>query len=285
MLEPKTKVVSPTRDWSGFIGCHGHESPFLVFDDVLDYSKFDELHEEICLGLLNVDWGYTGGSHKKMGIVPPEFLNDEYADYGIVISNFSDEEFEQFMRLADRRVAIDMKNWRDISFGEDGEIGLSWKQILYLKVKYGVYFPWKAFVEFLPGDTNWNTKHLYNLEFPEYITLSFPKTCDYIRKLPFKSIGRCNLMGLEANDHGTIHRDNYEMRENPPVNDFITIAPKLNKDLFLYDAKSGEKVFVPGRIYTFNDMNYHGVAAAPHFRYSIRIDGIFTDEFRQQISA
>lgn len=30
-------------------------------------------------------------------------------------------------------------------------------------------------------------------------------------------------------------------------------------------------------------MNYHGVAADPFFRYSIRIDGVFTDEFKEQI--
>ena len=33
----------------------------------------------------------------------------------------------------------------------------------------------------------------------------------------------------------------------------------------------------------FNDFDYHGVFAAPFFRYSIRVDGVFTDAFRRLI--
>lgn len=286
MLESIKKVKAPDGDWSGFIGLHGHKAPYLILDELVDCSNFEALHEEICLGLLHVDYSYIGGNHKSTNIVPPEFANDEYKDFGQVIANFTDEQFEVFMRLADGRVNIDMSNWRSYTFGEDGQIELSWKQLQYLKIRYGVYFPWKGFVEFLPGDNNWNNKHLIDAEFPDHIQYAFPRTCAYLKSLPFKSVGRCNIMGLEANDHGTIHRDNFEMVHNPPPNDFITISPAGNKDLFLYNSDTRQKVFIPPcKAYTFNDMNYHGVAAAPYYRYSIRIDGVFTDEFREQISA
>lgn len=286
MLESKMKVKAPEGDFSGYIGVHGHNAPYLILDDLIDTSCFEELHEEICLGLTSVDYSYIGGNHKSTNIVPPEFADDEFKDFGYVIANFTDQEFETFIRLADGRVNIDMANWRNYTFGEDGQIELSWRQLQYLKIKYGVYFPWKGFVEFLPGDTNWNTKHLVDAEFPDYIQYNFPRTCAYLRTLPFKSLGRCNIMGLEANDHGTIHRDNFEMLHDPPINDFITICPPGNKDLFLYNSERREKLFVPKcKAYTFNDMNYHGVEAAPHYRYSIRVDGIFTDEFREQIRA
>jgi len=280
-----SKIKAPQGDWSGFIGVQGHASPYLVLDEIIEHSCFDLLHEEICLGILNFELDYTGGSHKSMGIVPQEFIADEYADYGQVIASFSDEEFIRFMSLADRRLPVELDYWRASTFGEDGDIRLSRKQIQYLKIRYGVYFPWKAYLELLPGDTSWDDKNLYACEFPEYIQSAFPMTCEFILSLPFKSIGRCNLMGLEANDHATIHRDNYEKLDNPPVNDFITICPAGNKELFLYSSELKKKLAVPGRIYTFNDMNYHGVSAAPFFRYSIRIDGIFTDDFRDALKA
>ena len=40
---------------------------------------------------------------------------------------------------------------------------------------------------------------------------------------------------------------------------------------------------VKARIYWFNDMDYHGVEPAPYFRYSIRVDGIFTNEFVERM--
>ena len=36
---------------------------------------------------------------------------------------------------------------------------------------------------------------------------------------------------------------------------------------------------VTGRAYWFNDQDDHGVDADPFFRYSIRVDGIFRDDF------
>jgi hypothetical protein len=42
-------------------------------------------------------------------------------------------------------------------------------------------------------------------------------------------------------------------------------------------------VDVRGRAYWFNDHDYHGVEADPFFRYSIRVDGVFTEAFRASL--
>ena len=42
---------------------------------------------------------------------------------------------------------------------------------------------------------------------------------------------------------------------------------------------------MPGRAYWFNDHDYHGVLPDPFFRYSIRVDGVFTREFRAALTA
>lgn len=283
MTASNIEQTKQSRDWSDFIGCQGHVAPYIDLTDVIDTSNFEYLHEEICLGLLQVDYSYTGGSHKFMNIVPQEFANDEYKDYMQIIRGFSREEFMRFIALGESSLKFDLDQYQKYTFGEEAQMPMTWEQANYLKIRYGAYFPWKLYFQFMEGDFNWTSKNTLVRDFSEEVRNIFPATCDYIRSLPFKSIGRCDLMGLESNDHGTIHRDNYQRLNNPPVMDFITICPAGNKRLFLYNAESREKVFISSKAYTFNDMNYHGVAADPFFRYSIRIDGVFTDEFKEQI--
>ena len=106
----------------------------------------------------------------------------------------------------------------------------------------------------------------------------FPQTIAFVRSLPFEHIGRCNLMGLSANDHGTVHRDGIA-EDKPEVDHFITFCPRGDKRLFLWDETKQEKLHVRGRAYWFNDSDYHGVDADPFFRYSIRVDGVFRPDF------
>ncbi|MBI3440739.1 MAG: hypothetical protein HY052_02870 [Proteobacteria bacterium] len=267
-----------------FIGVHGHAEPFLNLEPYFDLTGFAAIHEEICYSLTQSEVSYTGGSHKSMGIVPPRFENDPFIDYGQVILRFTPEEFVQFMSLSDSEEEIDYRDRHKFTLYEEGAAPISPRQFLYLKYRYGVYFPWKVFLEFVEGNTSWDDKCTNNGNFFPEIETAFPLTVRFIRSLPFRSIGRCNLLGLEANDHATIHRDNYEKQDNPPINDFITLCPAGNKELFLWHDEKAEKLYISGRLFTFNDMNYHGVDSAPYFRYSIRVDGIFTDEFRTRIS-
>ena len=269
---------------SEFIGVHGHAEPFINLEPYFDISDFGAMHDEICYALAQMDTSYTGGSHKSMKIVPPRFENDQFVDYGQVIANFTPQEFAIFMTLTDEDIEVAYEDRNRFTYYEEGAVPISHEQFMYLKYRYGVYFPWKVFVEMVEGNISWDDKCTNKGEFFPEIAEVMPRTVEFIRSLPFKSIGRCNLLGLEANDHATIHRDNWEQRHNPPINDFITFGPAGNKKLFLWDDEKAEKLYIPGRIYTFNDMNYHGVESAPHFHYSIRVDGIFTDEFRAKIS-
>ena len=87
-------------------------------------------------------------------------------------------------------------------------------------------------------------------------------------------------MGLEANDHGTVHRDGVPGRETRSVDHFITFCPRGDKRLFLWDEETqAEDRTCRGRAYWFNDSDYHGVDADPFFRYSIRVDGVFRPDF------
>ena len=89
-------------------------------------------------------------------------------------------------------------------------------------------------------------------------------------------------MGLAAHDHGTTHRDGVP-DEKPKADHFVTFVPGGNKRLFLWDEEGQSKTPVSARAYWFNDSDWHGVEADPFFRYSIRVDGVFRDDFLARI--
>ena len=265
-------------------GIFGH--PYAPLDGLLDLGALGEVHEEICLALTQVPTGYTGGSHRSMGIAPPSLAKDALVDYGEVIRALGPADFETFRALSDDPAAIDPAARTSLEFGEERAIPLSRRQMLWLEIRHGVYFPWKAYVELIPNRTWGEKTDAAGKDFTRLARTFFPKTIAFVKSLPFASIGRCNVMGLAAHDHGTVHRDG-EPDEQPEdgADPFVTFCPAANKRLFLWDEDAKTKTYVEGRAYWFNDHDYHGVDADPFFRYSVRVDGRFTPEFLSEVRA
>jgi hypothetical protein len=260
----------------------GSALPYAVLDRFVDTSALDAIHEEVCFALTQVAVDYTGGSHRSMDIMPESRRAEAHVDYGEVIRDLSPEAFATFRSLADDPASIDPARARDLEFGEEREHPLSRRQMLWLKFRHKVYFPWKAYVELIPN-RYWSDKaEPEGKDFTRVAKTFFPKTVALARSLPFLHIGRCNVMGLEANDHGTVHRDG-ELDEQDEPDHFITICPAGDKRLFLWDEETKTKTYVEGRAYWFNDHDYHGVEADPFFRYSIRVDGVFRPDFLEQL--
>jgi hypothetical protein len=261
------------------LGIGGH--PFIDLERYVDLSALEALDDEIAYGLTQVPLDYTGGSHKAMGIVPPSLAGEPYADYGQVIRRFSRGEFETFVSLSDTPEAFDLDRYHEYEFGEEREWPLSRRQMLYLKFKYGVYFPWQIFYEMIPTLCWEDKSNGSGKDFTPEAKKHFPRLIAFVRELPFSVIGRCNLLGLEANHHGTVHQDGDP--DDPEAEHFITLCPRKNKRLFLWDEATRTKTFVLSRAYWFNDHGYHGVEPDPHFRYSVRVDGVFRDGFLERL--
>jgi hypothetical protein len=153
--------------------------------------------------------------------------------------------------------------------------------MLWLKYRFGVYFPWKVYVELIPNRSWADKSRSEGKDFTRAARAFFPRTVAYVKRLPFAQIGRCNIMGLEANDHGTVHRDGPGGQAEP--DHFISLCPAGNKRLFLWDEAARRRTPVPGRAYWFNDHDYHGVLADPFFRYSVRVDGVFRADFLEAL--
>ena len=256
--------------------------PFIDLAPYLDLTALPELDREICLGLAQVPVGYTGGSHRSMGIMPRARAAEALVDDGEIIASLDDEDFDDFCRLSDDPGGIDRARRAELAFGEERDLPLSRRQMRWLEVRHGVYFPWKFYVELIPnrawGDKSTGT----GKEFTRLAKNFFPKTIAFAESLPFREIGRCNIMGLAAHDHGTVHTDSAGEPQDEPDH-FVTFCPRSGKRLFVWDEASGHAHFVDARAFWFNDHDFHGVAADPFFRYSVRVDGVFRDDFLERL--
>lgn len=262
----------------------GAPSPFVSLDRFVNTSGFEEIHEEVCLALTQIPVDYTGGSHRSMGIMPASRRDEAHVDYGEVIRSLSERDFETFRSLSDDPSEIAPSARGEVEFGEEREHPLSRRQMLWLKFRHRVYFPWKAYVELIPNRYWTDKSSAEGKDFTRVAKTFFPKTIAFVKSLPFVHIGRCNVMGLEANDHGTVHRDG-EPEEQSEPDHFITFCPAGDKRLYLWDEETTTKTPVTGRVYWFNDFDYHGVDADPFFRYSIRVDGVFRPDFLEMLRA
>jgi hypothetical protein len=256
--------------------------PFVTLDDLFDLAPLDEIHDEICLALAQMPTSYTGGSHRAMGIMPKGCEAEALVDYQEVIRDLDDAAFSTFRSLADDPAAIDPERRGELEFGEERDVPLSMRQMLWLKMRHRAYFPWKVYAELIPNE-RWEDKcDPQGKRFTRAAEALLPKTLAFVRRLPFRHVGRCNIMGLEAHDHGTVHRDGVARAGQAP-DPFLTFCPRGDKRLYVMDARSGDRIQVLGRVFWFNDHDYHGVFADPWFRYSIRVDGPFTAEFEERL--
>jgi hypothetical protein len=259
--------------------------PYIDLSEVIDISCFEEIDDEVMSSLPRVEASYTGGSLKWMGVTAPWVNEDPYVDYMQVIDGFSPEELKKFISFADHPEKFDLeKQPQGYRFGDETDNPLNREQMLYLKYRYGVYFPWKVCYHLLEND-RWDDKHSgANKDFTNEAKEMFPRTLAFIKSLPFKEIGRCVLFGIEANDHAPAHRDS-EPGKALTIAQSISFDPRANKRFYVCDPQGTNKTIIEAPIYWFNDMDYHGVEPDPFFRYSIRVDGTFEPSLLDKMRA
>ena len=151
--------------------------------------------------------------------------------------------------------------------------------MLWLKMRFGVYFPWKVYVELVPSGSWADKGRARGKRFTRQARAFFPRAVAWIEQLPFTGIGRCTILGLEANDHGTVHHDGDPQRPREPAH-FVDALPAGRQAPLLWDEETCDQDSpYASRVYWFNDQDDHGVDADPFFRYSIRVDGVFEPDF------
>lgn len=103
----------------------------------------------------------------------------------------------------------------------------------------------------------------------------------------FETYGRLNIFINFSNMYTYPHRDypvkDRETLETSP-DEFIWITFNPAKKIYVLDRDTGEKHYSQSQCVWFNTGNWHGTDAVPLDCYSIRVDGVFNDRVRSQIS-
>lgn len=109
----------------------------------------------------------------------------------------------------------------------------------------------------------------------------FGELMSFIDTLPFSSTGRMLIIYDDGGREVPAHQDHQE----PEVcYEFIWFRTNLGKPFYVLDQISGRKEYVDSYTAWFDTVNqFHGSDAVDRLTFSIRVDGVFTDEFRRQI--
>ena len=109
----------------------------------------------------------------------------------------------------------------------------------------------------------------------------FADLMTFIETLPFKARGRMLIIYDEQGRAVTAHRD-HDSQEL--CHEFIWFRTNFEKPFFMLNPETGERLDVSSHSAWFDTVNqYHGADATGGLAWSIRVDGIFSDEFREHI--
>lgn len=109
----------------------------------------------------------------------------------------------------------------------------------------------------------------------------FSELMAFIATLPFKATGRMIIMYDDSGRAVTAHRD-HDSQEL--CHEFIWFRTSLKKPFYMLNPDTEEKLYVASHSAWFDTVNqYHGADVSGGLSFSIRVDGIFTDEFRSRI--
>ena len=129
-------------------------------------------------------------------------------------------------------------------------------------------------------------ENYYDLDRPELWKRSeeadeFSELMDFIATLPFKATGRMIIMYDDSGRAVSAHKDH----DSPELcHEFIWFRTNFNKPFYVLNPENGEKLYVSSHSAWFDTVNqYHGADANGGLSISIRVDGVFTDEFRSRI--
>ena len=103
----------------------------------------------------------------------------------------------------------------------------------------------------------------------------------FVESLPFQATGRILIIYDTGGNEVPAHRDHLD---SDRCHEFIWLRTNFNKSLYMLNPESGEKLPVESYSAWFDSVNqYHGADATEGLSFSIRVDGVFSDELRAKI--
>ena len=146
---------------------------------------------------------------------------------------------------------------------------------VFLKILFG--YPFSASTILLRRGSNKmyeNYSHNNYTQWEEDTNSYFKELIRFIKTLPFKELGRVAILFTDVGGQIPTHPDHY----NDKLPEFIWFRTNFDKKFFIVD--NDHKTYVTGYSSWFDSSLPHGTDIAKRFCFSIRVDGVFTDNFR-----
>jgi hypothetical protein len=262
------KYVSFDYQKYGIKGVGRNRSPMVNMDQYIDHSMNDELHTECCIGLAQSTEYKLGQTYGAVPRIEQERLG-------------SNDCWSELMRNLEK-------------YDPDGKHKKALEQLVETTPSENLVSAFYKYAYFaMNAPIPWFfALYLKHTEFRNKTkdggTLTaaaerFPKLLKYIDTLPFKAVGRILLFTTYPNAGVMMHRDSV-MAEHKDHN--INLFFTSGRPSYVWDEIENKKTYLDpsARSYFFNNRDYHGVDAEPMFRYTVRIDGTFTDEMQEKLA-
>ena len=157
----------------------------------------------------------------------------------------------------------------------------------FLKMAMGAYDPYIYY--FLWEEGSWDDRTAQR-KLTEEATY-FPNVVKWVEGMIddriFEHIGRVIFFHCEHDGIPFEHRDldakNGVNVVKPHRNEFIHVRPNTKKAFYLWDPESKDKTYLNTRAAWWNDQDWHGGERIMEQSYGLRIDGKFTEQFRQEL--
>jgi hypothetical protein len=261
------RVVSYPYAEYGIKGVGKNRVPIMSMDQYIDHSNDQQLHIECCKGL-------ALSEEYKMGMVyggiPPE-----------EVARFAGHDcWSEMLQDLDKHdpTGVHRAALKEVIEKSPGKEMQAMYKYAYFAM--GAVIPWFFALYLKKNDFTKKTQDLG--QWTEAAKL-FPGVVEYVNRLPFKTVGRVLFFTTYPNAGVVTHRDSIVAEHSDHnINLFFASGGRPS---FIWNEKTKEKTYLDkdARSYFFNNRDYHGVDPEPVFRYTLRIDGTFTDELCDQL--
>lgn len=236
--------------------------PYIDISNYVDLESFDKLNPEICRSFVlakSNNLSFRG----NLILDKQDQQNVNLDEYNGMIKPLW-YRYEEFLNLPD----TDPIKVSSADFSEN-------ELALYLKYAMGAYDPYQVFPLFSHTFTDKvKTKEMSGI--CKYV----PNLIKWIDNIEiFSYIDRAYFLLLEP---GGISVEHFDSSENPEVpREFIHIRSSVDRPFYVREHTNSKKIYIDARVAYFNDQDWHGGEPDIKSGYTLRIDGVFTDEFRK----
>jgi hypothetical protein len=245
--------------------------PYINLDPYLDIAGLKSIHYQICKGIVLSDY------KKEGNIVRPGGFDNAY-----------DLTFKPTFQALDEYYALPEDHEIRRVGQEIGDENTNRdKFVLYLKLALGAYDPYQ-FIFLKTEEGGWESRFEEKQWTPD--VKYFPELRKWLEKLIedniFQHLGRIIIFKAEHDGKTSLHRDLVYPDETDYFDhrhEFIHLRTRLDRPFYIWDREKDRRILTDAHAIFFNDQDWHNGGEANVQTFSIRIDGVFTQEFRKKI--